>query len=222
MNKRASDTAAVEAGDTTEHSTAVDVDPTLARQLALAGDDTVVEAVLVLRQRGAQQRRADIAPLLQRLGHNELGGAIQHTLLPRLGVLIVRASAGIIRRLIADPAIVAASANSHAEAGVLAGCSALCGGRDMKEETRMDQHTHDENNEQIYQDASASAQQRRQQVDEVEWRIVALQGNRTVDPKCLVAARAEQAVRAKLAAQAERNRAAAQARVRDSASEMER
>lgn len=86
----------------------------------------------------------------------------------------------------------------------------------------MDQHTHDENNEQIYQDASASAQQRRQQVDEVEWRIVALQGNRTVDPKCLVAARAEQAVRAKLAAQAERNRAAAQARVRDSASEMER
>jgi len=110
VNKRPED-----AGD----DMAVDIDPTLAHQIAVADDDAVVEAVLVLRQHGALRCRSEIEPLLQRLGQNEPAGAIQHTLLPRLGVLIVRASARIICRLIAEPTIMVASENWRADSGVV-------------------------------------------------------------------------------------------------------
>lgn len=71
---------------------------------------------------------------------------------------------------------------------------------------------------QIYQDARLAAQHRNRQVVEAQWRIMALQRKHTVDPMVLVAARAEHGARVQLAAQAERNRAAARLRLTDETS----
>jgi hypothetical protein len=90
-----------------------------------------------------------------------------------------------------------------------------------REETRLDKQTHGETRCQINQDASLSAQQRNQQVVEVQGRIMALQSNHAVDPIVLVAAHAEHGARAQLAAQVERNRAAARSRLVDEASDDE-
>ncbi len=91
---------------------AVDVDPALERQLALAEDDERVEAVLVLRQSGAdRQHLSDPEALLRRVCDKNQPGTVEHTVLPRLGMLIVRAHARIIRRLIAQPEVAIASAN---------------------------------------------------------------------------------------------------------------
>jgi hypothetical protein len=98
--------------DSTTRATSIDVDPELECQLALAEDDAPVEAVLVLRQRGAEiQSFADLAALLRRLGRSQSLGPVQHTVLPRLGVLVVRAQARVIRRLLAEPAVAVASLN---------------------------------------------------------------------------------------------------------------
>jgi len=71
---------------------------------------------------------------------------------------------------------------------------------------------------QIYQDARLSAQHRNRQVVEAQWRMMALQCKHTVDPTVLVAARAEHGARVQLAAQADRNRAAARLRLPDKTS----
>jgi hypothetical protein len=90
----------------------VDVDPELVRQLASADDEESVEAVLVLRQRGADWPHPPTpAALLRLVSRGEPASTIEHTMLPRLGVLVVRAHARVIRRLIAQPAVVIASAN---------------------------------------------------------------------------------------------------------------
>jgi hypothetical protein len=89
----------------------------------------------------------------------------------------------------------------------------------MREETRINKQTHGETRCQIYQDASLSALRRNQQVVKLQWRIMALQSNRAVDPTVLVVARAEHRARIQLAAQAERNRAAAWSRLVDEASQ---
>jgi hypothetical protein len=102
--------------DDPERLIGVDVDPELERQLALAKDNQAVDAVLVLRQSGTdRQHRSSPEALLRRVGRNEMAGAIEHTMLPRLGVLIVRAQARIIRRLIAQPEVAIASANRNAD-----------------------------------------------------------------------------------------------------------
>ena len=67
--------------------------------------------------------------------------------------------------------------------------------------------------ERIYQDAHLSAHQRRQQVIDVQQRIIALQIDRGIDPMVLAAARAEAAARGQLAAQACRNTTAARLRI---------
>jgi hypothetical protein len=107
-----SEATEVEPGNDSERVIGVDVDPELERQLALAKGNEAVEVVLVLRQSGAdRQHRSSPEALLRRVGRNELAGAIEHTMLPQLGVLIVRAQARIIRRLIAQPEVAIASAN---------------------------------------------------------------------------------------------------------------
>jgi hypothetical protein len=112
MTKLPSDVIGLDSASSTVRATSVDVDPELERQLALAEADATVEAVLVLRQRGAEiQPFADLVALLQRLGRNQSNGPVQHTALPRLGVLIVRAQARVIRRLLAEPVVAVASSN---------------------------------------------------------------------------------------------------------------
>jgi hypothetical protein len=103
---------AAHAFDDTERLLETDVDPELERQLASAKDDEPVEAVLVLRQNSTEaQRRPNPKALLRRLYRDEPVSAVECTVLPRLGVLIVRAQARVIRRLIAQPAVAIASAN---------------------------------------------------------------------------------------------------------------
>ena len=108
-----SEATEVEPGNDSERVIGVDVDPELERQLALAKDNQTVDTVLVLRQSGAHP--FDPAALLRRVGRHEAAGAVEHTALPRLGVLIVRAHARIIRRLIAQPEVAIASANRNAD-----------------------------------------------------------------------------------------------------------
>jgi hypothetical protein len=89
-----------------------DIDPALARQLALAADDTLVEAVLLLRQNDTSARSlADPAVLLQRVCENDRSAMVEMNYLPRIGALIVRARSSIIRRLIEQPEVAFASAN---------------------------------------------------------------------------------------------------------------
>lgn len=59
--------------------------------------------------------------------------------------------------------------------------------------------------ERIYQDARQSAHQRRQQVLDVQQRIIALQIDRGIDPMSLAAGQAEAFARGQLTAQACRN-----------------
>ena len=97
---------------TLERVSNVDVDPALAEQLALAADTEPVEVVLVLRQSGAAtNQRSEAETLVRQAAADAPPGAVEYSLLPRLGVLIVRAPARIIRWLIAQPAVVIASAN---------------------------------------------------------------------------------------------------------------
>jgi hypothetical protein len=112
MRSLASNATDVDPAATTQGLIGGDVDPELDRQLDLAKDNEMIEAVFVLRQSGADmQEPSDPEALLRRVSRDEPLGAIEHTVLPRLGVLIVRAHAHIIRRLLAQPAVVAASAN---------------------------------------------------------------------------------------------------------------
>ena len=112
MSKVASGTTEVDSDSGTEGVFETDVDPELERQLASAKDNEVVEAVLVLRQRSAEWPHPyDPEALLRRVSRNEPVGTVERTILPRLGVLIVRAPARVIRRLIAQGAVAIASAN---------------------------------------------------------------------------------------------------------------
>ena len=117
MSKISSGATEVDVGSDTKGLLEADVDPELERQLASAKDHEVVEAVLVLRQRSAEWPHPfDPAGLLQRVCGSEPAGTVERTILPRLGVLIVRARAYIIRQLIAQPAVAIASANRIAGA----------------------------------------------------------------------------------------------------------
>jgi hypothetical protein len=112
MGKVASGATEVESSSDTERLLETDVDPELEQQLASAKDGEPVEAVLVLRQRSADWPHPyDPEALLRRVCRNEPAGTVERTMLPRLGVLIVRAQARVIRRLIAQPAVAIASAN---------------------------------------------------------------------------------------------------------------
>ena len=112
MSKVASGVIEVDLDSGTEGLFETDVDPELERQLASAKDGEPVEAVLVLRQRSADmQHPPDPEALLRRVCGNESAGTVERTILPRLGVLIVRAQARVIRRLIAQGAVAIASAN---------------------------------------------------------------------------------------------------------------
>jgi hypothetical protein len=112
MRSLPSNAADVDPGANTQRLIGSDVDPELDRQLDLAKDNELIEAVFVLRQSGADmQEPSDPEALLRRVSRDEPVDAIEHTVLPRLGVLIVRAHAHIIRRLIAQPVVATASAN---------------------------------------------------------------------------------------------------------------
>jgi hypothetical protein len=112
MSKVASGAFEADLGGDTERLLETDVDPELERQLASAKDGEPVEAVLVLRQRSADwPHPPDPEGLLRRVSPNEPAGTVERTILSRLGVLIVRAPARVIRRLIAQPAVAIASAN---------------------------------------------------------------------------------------------------------------
>ncbi|HET9221052.1 MAG TPA: hypothetical protein VFO07_01025 [Roseiflexaceae bacterium] len=112
MSKISSGATEVDLSSNTEGLLATDVAPELERQLASAKDNEPVEAVLVLRQRSAEWPHPfDPAGLLKRVCGNEPAGTVGRTILPRLGVLIVRAHAHLIRQLIAQPAVAIASAN---------------------------------------------------------------------------------------------------------------
>ena len=112
MSKVASSAAEVDLDSSTERLFETDVDPELERQLASAKDNEPVEAVLVLRQQSAEWPHPyDPEALLRRVSRNEPVGTVERTILPRLGVLIVRAQARVIRRLIAQGAVAIASAN---------------------------------------------------------------------------------------------------------------
>ncbi len=115
MSSVSSDSIEADSGGDTERLLETDVDPELERQLASAKDGEPVEAVLVLRQRGGDRRHPpDAEALLRRVCRNEPAGTVERTILPRLGVLIVRAQARVIRRLIAQPVVAIASANQLA------------------------------------------------------------------------------------------------------------
>jgi hypothetical protein len=106
------DATVVDSGGTLERVSSVDVDPALAEQLALAADTEPVEVVLVLRQSGADtDQRSEAETLVRQAAADAPPGAVEHNLLPQLGVLIVRAPAQIIRWLISQPAVAIASAN---------------------------------------------------------------------------------------------------------------
>jgi hypothetical protein len=115
MSSVSSDAIEADLGGDTERLLETDVDPELARQLASAKDGEPVEAVLVLRQRGADwPDPPDAEALMRRVSRNEPAGTVERTILPQLGVLIVRAQARVIRRLIAQPVVAIASANQLA------------------------------------------------------------------------------------------------------------
>jgi hypothetical protein len=102
----------VDPNGTPERASSVDVDPALAEQLALAADTESVEAVLVLRQSGVDtDQPSEAATLVRQAVVDAPPGVVEYSLLPQLGVLIVRAPARIIRWLIAQPAVTIASAN---------------------------------------------------------------------------------------------------------------
>jgi hypothetical protein len=106
------DATVVDPSGTLERVSSVDVDPALAEQLALAADTEPVEVVLVLRQSGVDtDQHSEAETLVRQATADALPGAVAHSLLPKLGVLIVRAPARVIRWLIAQPAVVIASAN---------------------------------------------------------------------------------------------------------------
>jgi hypothetical protein len=115
MSSVSSDAIEADLGGDTERLLETDVDPELERQLASAKDGEPVEAVLVLRQRGADwPHPSDAEALMRRVSRNEPAGTVERTILPQLGVLIVRAQARVIRRLIAQPVVAIASANQLA------------------------------------------------------------------------------------------------------------
>ena len=88
-----------------------DVDPDLERQLVCAADDEPTEAVFVLRGDDAGASCVVVPDvLLRRVCSNVPGALLDSHYLPRLGVLIVRACPGIIRRLIAQPEVAIACA----------------------------------------------------------------------------------------------------------------
>ena len=93
-------------------ASSVNVDPALAKQLALATDTEPVEVVLVLRQSGVgTDEHAEAESLVWQAAVDAAPGAVEYSLLPRLGVLIVRVPARVIRFLIVQPAVAIASAN---------------------------------------------------------------------------------------------------------------
>jgi hypothetical protein len=111
MSKVSSGATKVDSDSGTAGLLVTDVDPELERQLASAKDDASVEAVLLLRQRSADWPHPyDPEALLRRVSRNEPAGIVERTILPRLGVLIVRAPARVIRRLLAQRAVASASA----------------------------------------------------------------------------------------------------------------
>jgi hypothetical protein len=112
LKTKPSDATEIGLDDDTERMSRVEVDPELERQLSLATDNETVEAVLMLRPCNANVLDvSDPEALLRRVSRDEPGGTVEHTVLPRLGVLIVRTHARVIRQLIAQPAVAFASAN---------------------------------------------------------------------------------------------------------------
>jgi hypothetical protein len=106
------DATVVDPGGTLERVSSVDVDPALAEQLALAADTERVEVVLVLRQSGVDtDQHSEAETLVRQAAADVPPGAVEYSVLPQLGVLIVRAPARVIRWLITQPAVAIASAN---------------------------------------------------------------------------------------------------------------
>lgn len=90
-------------------------------QLALAIDMEPVEVVLVLRQSATDtDQRDEVETLVRQAAAEAPPGAIEYNLLPRLGVLIARAPAQVIRWLIAQPLVAIASANRVAGSSAVA------------------------------------------------------------------------------------------------------
>jgi hypothetical protein len=111
-----SETTVVALRGTREPASGVAVDPALTEQLGLAADTELVEVVLVLRQNGVDAgQHAEVETLMRQAAANVPLGAVEYRLLPQLGVLIARAPAQLIRRLITQPAVVVASANRVAD-----------------------------------------------------------------------------------------------------------
>jgi hypothetical protein len=87
-----------------------DIDPDLERQLEAASEDEPVEAVLLLRKSGTNDRPLDPQTLMERVGACETD-KVEMNYMPRIGALIVRARSAVIRRLIDQPEVEMASAN---------------------------------------------------------------------------------------------------------------
>ena len=106
------DATMVDPGGTLERVSSVDVDSALAEQLALAADTEPVEVVLVLRQSGVDtDQHSEAETLVRQAAADAPPGAVEYSVLSRLGVLIVRAPARVIRWLRDQPAVALASAN---------------------------------------------------------------------------------------------------------------
>jgi hypothetical protein len=92
-----------------------DIDPDLARELDDAGADDPVEAVLLLHKGGEQILPLDAEAFVRRVCQH--GERPEMNYMPRMGVLVVRASSQVIRApqviraLIGQPEVEIASAN---------------------------------------------------------------------------------------------------------------
>ena len=86
-----------------------DVDPDLARQLDDARADEPVEAVLLLHDDSSKRSPVDVEALMRQVHDQDIHAEMNY--MPRMGVLVVRATSQVIRALIVQPEVEIASAN---------------------------------------------------------------------------------------------------------------
>jgi hypothetical protein len=85
------------------------IDPDLARQLDDAGADEPVEAVLLLHDDSSKRGPIDVEALMRHVHDQDIHAEMNY--MPRMGVLVVRATSQAIRALIIQPEVEIASAN---------------------------------------------------------------------------------------------------------------
>jgi hypothetical protein len=91
------------------------VDPALLRELASAGDDGLVQAAIALgpvESFGMTGVRSLYEDLMARVSAQTGDVPVQATLMPNLGVIVIRASGRFVRTLLAQDQVVSASATA--------------------------------------------------------------------------------------------------------------